>query len=133
MTVTGSLALRELATPGTIQSTNKLANWLVIYRTVSLSLCVILTSFITGRLIIVHRRGGSGLLRSKSPIGNIVRMLVESAALETASTLVYVITVGLGSPLQNVFLPILGQVQVSTSRCRNAKSFLKSYDLRVCR
>ena len=40
-------------------------------------------------------------------------MLVESASLETVSTLAYVITVGIGSPVQNVFLPILGQVQVS--------------------
>jgi hypothetical protein len=41
-------------------------------------------------------------------------MLVESAALETVSTLIYIITVGIGNPLQNVFLPILGQVQAST-------------------
>jgi hypothetical protein len=39
-------------------------------------------------------------------------MLAQSAMLETVFTLVYVITVGLGSPLQNFFLPILGQVQV---------------------
>jgi hypothetical protein len=39
-------------------------------------------------------------------------MLAQSAMLETAFTLVYVIAVGFGSPLQNVFLPILGQVQV---------------------
>ena len=42
-------------------------------------------------------------------------MLVESASLDTVSTLVYIITVGINSPLQNVFLPILGQVQVSSS------------------
>ncbi len=112
--MTGSLALRELATPGTIQDTNKLVNWLIVYRTLSLSLCVILTSFITGR-IIIHRRRASGLVMPKSRYIIVVRKLVESASLETVSTLVYVITVGLGSPLQNVFLPILGQVQVSTS------------------
>jgi hypothetical protein len=39
-------------------------------------------------------------------------MLAQSAMLETVFTLVYVITVGLGSPMQNAFLPILGQVQV---------------------
>lgn len=113
--MTGSLALRELAIPGTKQDNNVLVNWLIIYRTVSLSLCVVLTSFIIGRLIIVDRRGGSTLSRPKSPLKNVARMLVESASLETMSTLVYVIAVGLGSPLQNVFLPILGQVQVSTS------------------
>ncbi|KAI0252911.1 hypothetical protein BJV78DRAFT_1197592 [Lactifluus subvellereus] len=110
--VTGSLALRQLATPGTTQTTNKLANWLVVYRTVSLSLCTILTSLITGRLIFVHR-GSESLFRSpRSPFLNIATIIVESAALETVSTLIYIITVGIGSPLQNVFLPVLGQVQV---------------------
>jgi hypothetical protein len=123
--VTGSLALRELAIPGTIQDTNELVNWLIVYRTLSLSLCVILTSFITGRLIIIHRRRGSGLVMPTSRYIIVVRKLVESASLETVSTLVYVITVGLGSPLQNVFLPILGQVQVSTS----AVGTLFSYNL----
>ena len=42
-------------------------------------------------------------------------MLIESASLDTVSTLVYIITVGIDSPLQNVFLPVLGQVQVSSS------------------
>src|ERR1700730_10706246 len=97
----GSLALRELAIPGTRQDNNKLVNWLIIYRTVSLSLCVVLASFIIGRLIIVDRKGGSPLRRPKSPVKNAARMLVESASLETMSTLVYVIAVGLGSPLQN--------------------------------
>jgi hypothetical protein len=45
----------------------------------------------------------------------IVAMLVESASLDTVSTLVYIITVGINSPLQNVFLPVLGQVQVRSS------------------
>ncbi|KAH9985666.1 hypothetical protein BJV74DRAFT_554834 [Russula compacta] len=111
--VTGSLALHELATPGTSQDTDKLANWLVIYRTVSLSLCIILTSLITGRLIAVHRRSCPRPKGPNSPLMDIAIMLVESASLETVSTLAYVITVGIGSPLQNVFLPILGQVQVS--------------------
>lgn len=42
-------------------------------------------------------------------------MLVESASLDTVSTLIYIIAVGINSPLQNVFLPILGQVQVSSA------------------
>ena len=41
-------------------------------------------------------------------------MLVESASLDTVFTLVYIVTVGINSPLQNVFLPILGQIQVSS-------------------
>jgi len=47
-------------------------------------------------------------------------MLAESAMLETVFTSVYVITVGLGSPLQNIFLPILGQIQVKHIRHRNS-------------
>ncbi|KAI0305270.1 hypothetical protein B0F90DRAFT_1702976 [Multifurca ochricompacta] len=110
--VTGSLALRQLATPGTTQNTNKLANWLVVYRTVSLSLSIILTSLIAGRLIFVHRGSGSVFRSPRSPFLGIAAMVVESASLETVSTLVYIIVVGISSPLQNVFLPLLGQVQV---------------------
>lgn len=112
--MTGSIALHELASPGTTQGTNELANWLIIYRTVSLSLCIILTSLIAGRLITIYRRSPR-LRYSSSPLKDVALMLVKSAMLETVSTLIYVITVGFGSPLQNVFLPILGQVQVNTS------------------
>ena len=113
--VTGSLALHQLATPGTTQNTNKLANWLVVYRTVSLSLGVIVTLSIIARLLNFHRRAGSIYRSPKSPFLGIVAMLVESASLDTVSTLVYIIAVGINSPLQNVFLPVLGQVQVSSS------------------
>ena len=112
--MTGSLALRELAYPGTTQDTNKLASWLIIYRAVSLSLCIILTSLIACRLMTIYRRS-PGICYSTSPLKDVASMLVRSAMLETVSTLVYVITVGLGSPLQDAFLPILGQVQVNTS------------------
>jgi hypothetical protein len=128
--VTGSFALSELATPGALQNDNNLASWLIIYRTVSLSLCVILTFFIIGRITILDRKGCSALRRPKSHVKNVARMLVESAFLETMSTLVYVVAVGLGSPLQNLFLPILGQVQVSTSAPVGAQfsfSFFSSY------
>ena len=50
-------------------------------------------------------------------------MLVESASLDTVSTLVYIITVGINSPLQNVFLPVLGQVQVRSSAVVPINSF----------
>ncbi|KAI9444190.1 hypothetical protein H4582DRAFT_1919951 [Lactarius indigo] len=110
--VTGSLALRQLAIPGTTQNTNKLANWLVVYRTVSLSLSVIVTLSIIARLLYFHRRSGSIYRSPRSPFLRIVAMLVESASLDTVSTLVYIIAVGINSPLQNVFLPVLGQVQV---------------------
>ncbi|KAH9038574.1 hypothetical protein EDB85DRAFT_429711 [Lactarius pseudohatsudake] len=113
--VTGSLALRQLAIPGTTQNTNKLANWLVVYRTVSLSLGVIVTLSIIARLLYFHRRSSSIHRSPRSPFLRIVATLVESASLDTVSTLVYIIAVGINSPLQNVFLPVLGQVQVSSS------------------
>ncbi|KAF8260766.1 hypothetical protein EI94DRAFT_875605 [Lactarius quietus] len=106
--VTGSLALHQLATPGMTQLTSKLANWLVVYRTVSLSLDVIVTSSIIARLLYFHRKS----CNPRSPLLGIVAMFVESASLTTVSTLLYIIAVGINSPLQNVFLPVLGQVQV---------------------
>lgn len=121
--MTGSLALRQLTIPGTTQKTNKLTNWLVIYRTVSLSLGVLVTSSIIARLLYFHRTRGSVLRSPRSPILGIVAMLVESASLDTVSTLVYIITVGINSPLQNVFLPVLGQVQVRSSAVVPINSF----------
>jgi hypothetical protein len=121
--VTGSLALRQLTIPGTTQKTNKLTNWLVIYRTISLSLGVLVTSSIIARLLYFHRTTGSVLRSPRSPILGIVAMLVESASLDTVSTLVYIITVGINSPLQNVFLPVLGQVQVRSSTIVPINSF----------
>ncbi|KAH9971909.1 hypothetical protein BGW80DRAFT_1317152 [Lactifluus volemus] len=109
--VAGSLALKQLSTPGITQKSQELANWLVAYRTISLSLGVILTSLITARLIFIHRKPGPSHRSAGSPFLGIAAILVESAALETVSTLIYIITVGIASPLQNVFLPVLGQVQ----------------------
>ena len=58
-------------------------------------------------------------------------MLAQSAMLETVFTLVYVITVGLGSPLQNLFLPILGQVQVKI-HLPSEHLFCMTYGIRRC-
>lgn len=128
--VTGSLALRELASPGTTQDSNKLTNWLIIYRTVSLSLCIILTSLIAGRLITFYLRSPKSR-HSTSPYKDAASMLVKSAMLETVSILVYVISVALRSPLQNVFLPILGQVQVNTSAIRMSFYLFDFWHLQV--
>ena len=46
---------------------------------------------------------------------SVAAMLIESASLETTTALVYIICVGVGSPLQNIFLPVLSQVQVHHS------------------
>ncbi|THH09621.1 hypothetical protein EW146_g8634 [Bondarzewia mesenterica] len=113
--VTGSLSLRQL----TLQSgfSPQLADFAVAYRTISLALNVILTLLIIGRLLCIRRSlrkifptsSSSSTARSYT---SVVAMLIESASLETVTALVYIITVGVRSPLQNVFLPILGQVQV---------------------
>ncbi|KAI0264602.1 hypothetical protein BC834DRAFT_244098 [Gloeopeniophorella convolvens] len=110
--VTGSLALHQLATPGNTLKTDSLAQWFIVYRTISLSSSLILTSLIAGRLLHYHRRGRLLYSNPKSPLFSVAAILIESASLETVASLVYIITVGIRSSLQNVFLPVLGQIQI---------------------
>ncbi|KAI0064985.1 hypothetical protein BV25DRAFT_1914132 [Artomyces pyxidatus] len=111
---TGSVSLQKLTVPGTTQSTNALATWSIAYRTTSLCLSVSLTMLIVGRILYYRHQlrfyGTSS--RSFSNLLSIVNMLVESASLETAAALVYIICEGINSPLRNVFLPVLGQMQI---------------------
>lgn len=114
--VTGSFSLYKLATPGDTITAKDKADWSIVYRTISLSFNVILTCAIILRIYLVsrdvrkHRFPRTPWLQE--PYFHVITMLTESASLETAVGLVYIITVGLNSPLQNAFLPILGQVQV---------------------
>ncbi|KAF7312840.1 hypothetical protein MKEN_00967900 [Mycena kentingensis (nom. inval.)] len=73
---------------------------------------VILTSLIAGRLLFMRRR----LRRlmgpdTRTPYVTLSAMLVESATLYSVNGLVFLISYGVNSPVQNLFLPLLGQTQ----------------------
>ena len=116
--VTGSLSLYNLTRSQNAE--HEIADFAIAYRTISLSLNVILTFLIIARLLYIRREVGKLLSETAGGRGlrsytSVVAMLVESASLETATALVYICFVGVGSPLQGVFLPVLGQVQVRFS------------------
>ncbi|OBZ77603.1 hypothetical protein A0H81_02403 [Grifola frondosa] len=84
----------------------------IAYLTLSLSLNVILTFAIVGRLVYLRRQSrkiggpGCGVVYTSS-----VAILVESASLYTVVAFICVIACGVNSPLQNALLPMLGQLQ----------------------
>jgi hypothetical protein len=87
----------------------------IAYMALSLSVNTILTLLIITRLLQLRRR----LFRAMGPsciqtYTSLVALLVESAAPYTIVALMTVITCGVGSPIQYVLLPMLGQLQVST-------------------
>ncbi|THU90412.1 hypothetical protein K435DRAFT_912160 [Dendrothele bispora CBS 962.96] len=79
---------------------------------ISLGLNILLTSLIATRLLIAryHVRALMGVRYGNNYI-SIVSMLVESAALYSVWALAFLITFAQGSPVQNLLLPALGQVQ----------------------
>ncbi|TFY82899.1 hypothetical protein EWM64_g1114 [Hericium alpestre] len=101
----------QLTVPGTTQSTDKLADWSIAYRTLSLSLSVLLTTAIVGRILHMRRLFSKCGFRADDHYLSAVTVLVESASLETTTAFIYIICVGVNSPLQTMFLPVLAQVQ----------------------
>ncbi|KAI0042821.1 hypothetical protein FA95DRAFT_516314 [Auriscalpium vulgare] len=110
----GSVSLWQLAIPGRTSSSDALADWSIIYRTASLALSLVLTTLIVGRILFYRRRlrFQSPSSRSFSTLLGVAAMLIESASLETVAALIYIISVGVDSPLRNTFLPILAQIQI---------------------
>lgn len=85
----------------------------IAYMALSLSINTILTLLIIIRLLqlrrVLFRTIGSSYSQTYT---SLVALLVESAALYTIVALMTVITCGVGSPIQYVLLPMLGQLQV---------------------
>lgn len=87
----------------------------VSYFSITLSLNVILTLMVVGRLYLHNRmlRNAEGIAALTGPsYTSIVTMLVESCALYAACLLLYIIPWGTKSYVEYVFLPLLADVQV---------------------
>ncbi|KAJ2915394.1 hypothetical protein MD484_g5041, partial [Candolleomyces efflorescens] len=84
------------------------------YWSVSVTLNVLITVSIAGRLLKMRRRIRKLLgPKHSTPYTSTLAMLIESAALYTTLALVFIITYAGGDTFQNIVLPPLGQVQVS--------------------
>lgn len=86
----------------------------IVYLSLTMSSHVILTCLIVGRILWFRHRVrtvfGSRLGKTYT---SLVAILIESASLYTIWAMTSVILYGLNSRLQFVFLPAIGQVQVS--------------------
>ncbi|KAJ7107805.1 hypothetical protein C8R44DRAFT_528948, partial [Mycena epipterygia] len=84
----------------------------IAYWSLSISLNVILTCSIAGRIWLVrHRTKALGTQSNSGQYVSITAMLIESAALYAIWGLVFLICYARNTPFQNILLPPLGQVQ----------------------
>jgi hypothetical protein len=81
----------------------------------SLALNVILTILIVGRLMLFRYRIRKMMCSNVngSQYISVAAMLVESAAMYSSFSIAFLVPFGLNSPLAELFLQALGQVQVS--------------------
>ena len=91
------------------------------YFSISLSLDILLTLMIVVRLIVYTRNTRTAL--GMSGIGGlckaIVVMFVESCALYAVNSLLVIGPLGAGNVVSTLFLVIIGEIQVRTSRNHN--------------
>ncbi|KAJ7097071.1 hypothetical protein B0H15DRAFT_902416 [Mycena belliarum] len=111
----GSLFLHQLFIKNPFQAANGI-NWTLPYLALSLSLNIILTISIVGRLTVwrirIRRVMGSD---HGSQYTGIASMIVESAALHAVLSLLFLIPDGIGHPLSIIFLQTLMPDQVLAS------------------
>jgi hypothetical protein len=105
------LLIVELSLPGITLWSKISVNLAIPYWSISIALNVVITTFISARLLYMRSRiqrempsGGKGYV-------SVTAMLVESAALYTVNGLFFLISYAANSPIQNLTLPLLGQTQ----------------------
>ncbi|KAI0938691.1 hypothetical protein AcV5_000312 [Taiwanofungus camphoratus] len=103
------IALIDIARLNVNLWTNAPAGYAIGYLAMSLSLNVILTSLISGRIL--YWRHYSLEPRTKGIYAAVVVLLVESTSMYTVVAIISIITLGTSSPVQIALLPLLGQMQ----------------------
>ncbi|KAF5358564.1 hypothetical protein D9757_012959 [Collybiopsis confluens] len=83
------------------------------YWAISIAFNVLVTVLICWHLLVMRRKLAKALVRndSSSPYITVSAMLIESAFLYSATALAFLISFGVNSPVQNLWLPVLGQAQ----------------------
>lgn len=90
-----------------------IVNLTLSYYVLSLSLNVIVTFLIAGRLLMYRYRMRTVMgIQHTSTYANVVAILVESAALYSVFAILFIVPFGLGHPIGNLFLQVVSQVQV---------------------
>ena len=95
-----------------------IANFGTPYYAISISLNVLLTLMIVARLIL-HRKNIRKAMgtRAGGLYGTAATMLVESCALYAVSYILFIGPWAIGSPVSNIFFPILAETQVRALLC----------------
>ncbi|KAJ7756039.1 hypothetical protein DFH07DRAFT_959171 [Mycena maculata] len=110
--VLSAILIAELSQPGNTFWTKISVNLAIPYWSISISMTIILTALIVGRLLFMRRRIRNLMGPCTStPYVTVTAMLVESAAIYSINGLVFLISYGVNSPVQNLALPLLGQTQ----------------------
>lgn len=108
----GVILLFQLTQPQANLWTKTTLNFGIPYWSISAGLNILVTSLIVARLYFIRRKTRAVLSSSHSrTYTSIAAMLVESAALYSTVALIFIITYARNSMVQNLMLPLLGQVQ----------------------
>lgn len=113
--MTSILLLVQLTHPDSTLTTGNTINFGLAYWPISVSINVLVTSLIVGRLLYFRARVRHAFALAPDHgrmYTSVVAMLIESAALYTVVGLLYIGTYATKNVAANVLVPVLGEVQV---------------------
>lgn len=120
---TGILFLKQVGTPSASPWDSTGINWTIPYYTMSLSLNIIVTILIAGRLLVYRNRISRVMGKGHgADYTSLAAMVVESAAIYSTFSIMFLVPFATGSPIAQLFLQALSPVQVSEAIC-NLHSF----------
>ena len=100
-----------LSRPGMTIWSNVSFQLITAYWSVSIAFNILLTIAIVTRLLVMRHRIGKAMTVA-GPYVSVSAMLIESAFLYSACGIAFLIAYGINSPVQNLILPTLAQVEV---------------------
>ena len=109
----GVILLFQLTQPNANLWTVTTVNFGIPYWSLSTALNVLVTSLIVARLLYIRTTIRKILANDYGrTYVSVATMLIESAALYSITALIFIVTYARNSNVQNLVLPVLGQVQV---------------------
>ncbi|KAF7328676.1 hypothetical protein MSAN_02469200 [Mycena sanguinolenta] len=110
--IMSAILIAVLCRPGNTFWTALSVKLAIPYWAISISMTVILTALIAGRLLFMRYRFKKLVGASSSmPYLTVTAMLVESAAIYSINGIIFLVAYGLNDPTQNLWLTLLGQTQ----------------------
>ncbi|KAJ7793422.1 hypothetical protein B0H14DRAFT_149075 [Mycena olivaceomarginata] len=110
--ILSAILIAELCQPGNSFWTAISMKLAIPYWAISISMTVILTTLIAGRLLFMRYRLDKLVgAHTSTPYVTMTTMLVESAAIYSINGLMFLVSYGVNSPSQNLWFMVLGQTQ----------------------